>query len=277
MKHILGIYISGKLWRKIHLDDYPGFQKGEPITLGRRETCDISIPQSIVSREHAHIVYDGRNTCIIDKNSLNGLDVGGRKQNRIVLKNGTTVRIGSGVSKNDSVALMYVEVDETSAESEKEEKPVRERKAPEKHPSEEPVSRRRTGGGEKVNLHRLLAAMADWTVAVFMCIGLVGISAFIFGLGKVVFIMLSGGALAIIVLYYALSESGSGGTTFGKGLFGFKVVDNNGNNISFKRALIRTVAKGLSAFTLFLPVFGRGRCLHDIIAGTKVVKVNKKD
>ena len=88
MKHILGIYISGKLWRKIHLDDYPDFRKGQTITLGRRETCDICIPQGTISREHAHIKNDGKNIRIIDNGSLNGIYLAGRKRSQIVLENG---------------------------------------------------------------------------------------------------------------------------------------------------------------------------------------------
>ncbi len=269
MKHILGIYISGKLWRKIELDDYPGFIKGEPITLGRRETCDVSIPQSIVSREHAHIVYNGKDVCIIDRASLNGLETDGKKKKEIVLKNGMQVRIGSKTAETDSVVLMYVEIPETDSET---------KQAVEKQSQGFRWAKKKTVSKKIVHnatLSRMLASMADWAVAMFMCIGLGGITAFTLGIGGIVKFFLAGGLGATILLYFALSESGTNGTSFGKSLFGFKVVDKNGNNISFKRGLVRTAAKLLSAFTLFLPVFGRGRCLHDIIAGTEVVRTDK--
>lgn len=269
MKHILGIYISGKLWRKIHLDDYPGFLKGEPITLGRRETCDIPIPQSIVSREHAHIVFDGKSVCIIDKDSLNGLEANGKRRKEIVLKNGTQVRIGSKVAEADSVVLMYVEAGENTVENEqKEEKPSK--------PVRKKQKAKRVNIRKNVTLSRMLAAMADWVVVMFMCMGFGGIIAVTMGIGGILKFLIAGGLSATVWLYYALSESGTNGTTFGKSLFGFKVVDKKGKQLSFKKAAVRTFAKIPSAFTLFLPVFGRGRCLHDIIAGTEVIRTDKK-
>ena len=123
----------------------------------------------------------------------------------------------------------------------------------------------------------MLASMADWTVAMFMCIGFSGIIVFTFGLAGFARFLLAGGISAVVLLYFTLSESGTNGASFGKSLFGFKVVNKQGNNISFKQALVRTLAKIPSAFTLFLPVFGRGRCLHDVIAGTTVVRTDKTE
>lgn len=268
MKHILGIYISGRLWRKIHLDDYPGFPKGEKITLGRRETCDISIPQNIVSREHAYIEYDGKNVRIVDNGSLNGLEVGSKKKKEIVLKNGMKVRIGSASAETDSVVIMYVESPEPSET--KNEAHVSEVK----QVSKPKRQKEKTSANDTVR--RMLASMADWAVVMFMCLGFCGIIVLTMGLGGIIKLLLVLGLAATIALYFALSESGASGASFGKSLFGLKVVDKNGNGVSFKRALLRTVAKGAAVFTLFLPIFGGGRCLHDVIAGTRVIKDDKR-
>ena len=247
MKHVLGIYVSGKLWQKVHLSDYPGFINGERITIGRRETCDICIPQNTVSREHAYIEFDGKDVYLKDNGSLNKLTVNGRKHDCVKLKNGMTVVIGPDAGGEGSVVLMYVESTE---------QPVK-------------ASSKSKGTGY---FKRLLAFIIDLLVAGLMCIGYVGVLVGIFGFGKLVKILVVLGVFVICLLYFAVSESAPDGSTFGKNIFLMKVVDYKERKISIKRAIIRTLAKVLSVFTLFLPIFGKGRCLHDIIAQTRVVK-----
>ena len=245
MKHVLGIYVSGKLWQKVHLSDYPGFIKGEHITIGRRETCDICIPQNTVSREHAYIEFDGKDVYLTDNGSLNKLTVNGKKYDRIKLKNGMQVVIGA--DGEGSVVLMYIESTE---------KPVK------------TSSKSKKPG----NFKRLLAFITDILVSGLMCVGYVGIIAGVFGFGKIAKILILFGVVAIFGLYFAVSESAPDGSTFGKNIFSLKVVNPQGEKISIMRALVRTIARVLSVFTLFLPIFGKGRCLHDVIANTRVVK-----
>jgi uncharacterized RDD family membrane protein YckC len=78
-------------------------------------------------------------------------------------------------------------------------------------------------------------------------------------------------------LYDALQESSVHQATFGKRACGLRVTDLNGQRISFARATGRHFAEILSAITLFIGYMMAGwterkQALHDIIAGTYVVR-----
>lgn len=77
-------------------------------------------------------------------------------------------------------------------------------------------------------------------------------------------------------LYYAFMESSAKQATLGKMAMGIKVVDENGQRISFARATGRTFAKIISYtilyFGFFMAAFTKKRqALHDLIATTYVV------
>jgi len=79
-----------------------------------------------------------------------------------------------------------------------------------------------------------------------------------------------------VTLYHVLLESGSKQSTFGKRMLGMKVVDTNGQRISFGRAVGRFFSKFLSAVILLIgylmPLWTeRRQALHDKIAGTYVI------
>jgi uncharacterized RDD family membrane protein YckC len=85
-------------------------------------------------------------------------------------------------------------------------------------------------------------------------------------------------ALVLTWLYFALMESSPRGATVGKMVCGLRVVDGQGNRISFGRATGRFFAKFISGMILLIGYLmvaftERKRGLHDIIAGTLVVKV----
>ena len=78
-------------------------------------------------------------------------------------------------------------------------------------------------------------------------------------------------------LYFALLESGKHQATWGKRLLGIKVVGCQGERISFARATGRYFSKILSYMICYIgfimmPFTNRKRALHDMIAGTYVVK-----
>jgi uncharacterized RDD family membrane protein YckC len=88
-----------------------------------------------------------------------------------------------------------------------------------------------------------------------------------------------GYVLAIVIdwLYCALMESSSHQATLGKMALGLKVTDLNGNRISFGRATARDFSKILSGLVfsigfLMIAVTAKKQGLHDMIAGTLVVK-----
>ena len=84
-------------------------------------------------------------------------------------------------------------------------------------------------------------------------------------------------SLVVTWLYFALMESSARGATVGKMAVGLRVVTDQGNQLSFLNATGRFFAKFLSALLLcigFIMVAftDRKRGLHDIIAGTLVIK-----
>lgn len=77
-------------------------------------------------------------------------------------------------------------------------------------------------------------------------------------------------------LYYALMESSEQQATLGKLALGIRVVDMQGNRVSFWRATARNAAKLLSGMILAIGYLiagftARKQALHDIIAGCLVV------
>ncbi|HZT57231.1 MAG TPA: RDD family protein [Pyrinomonadaceae bacterium] len=94
-------------------------------------------------------------------------------------------------------------------------------------------------------------------------------------------VVLTGGivAVGIVAVLNFVIVAGLTGRTFGKWLTGLRVERNSdGTPVSFARALVRhTVGYALTAATLglgfLLAAFNsRGRALHDLVAGTVVVR-----
>ena len=84
-------------------------------------------------------------------------------------------------------------------------------------------------------------------------------------------------SLVIGWLYFALMESSERGATVGKMAMGLRVVTSEGQRLSFMNATGRYFAKIISAFILFIGFImiaftDKKRGLHDIIAGTLVIK-----
>ena len=83
-------------------------------------------------------------------------------------------------------------------------------------------------------------------------------------------------AIILVITYFAFFH-GAWGQTIGKMIFGLRVVKNDGQPISFSRALVRTILYALSAIPFFLGFFwvaftwGK-RSWHDLIAGTMVIR-----
>lgn len=83
--------------------------------------------------------------------------------------------------------------------------------------------------------------------------------------------------LLVTLLYYPVMESSARQATFGKSLAGIKVTDLDGKRLSFGRALLRTIAKILSAIPfcigfLLAAFTARKQALHDMLAKTLVVR-----
>ena len=79
------------------------------------------------------------------------------------------------------------------------------------------------------------------------------------------------------LFYYATLESSEAQATFGKRALGIKVTDTEGRRIGFKQAMGRWFAAALSYMSIYIGFLMAGftqrkQALHDIIAGTLVVR-----
>jgi uncharacterized RDD family membrane protein YckC len=84
-------------------------------------------------------------------------------------------------------------------------------------------------------------------------------------------------AFGLLLLYGPVMESSPCQATVGKLLCRLAVIDKNGRRISFRRAVGRRLAKILSGITfsfgyLLVAIDGQKRGLHDLIAGTFVIR-----
>jgi uncharacterized RDD family membrane protein YckC len=82
---------------------------------------------------------------------------------------------------------------------------------------------------------------------------------------------------AIQLLYYSIMESSKLQASVGKLAMGIKVVDLNGNRVSFGTAFIRAIGKILSGMIMYIGYLmaaftEKKQGLHDMIASTLVVK-----
>jgi uncharacterized RDD family membrane protein YckC len=85
--------------------------------------------------------------------------------------------------------------------------------------------------------------------------------------------------VAIDWLYFALMESSSYQATLGKMVCGLIVTDSVGGRLTFGRATGRYFAKMISAIILYIGYMMAGwterkQALHDMIAGTMVIRKN---
>jgi uncharacterized RDD family membrane protein YckC len=80
--------------------------------------------------------------------------------------------------------------------------------------------------------------------------------------------------LLIFIFYSAISESSRYQSTPGKYFLGLKIWDEDGNRISFLKALSRAVLKVLSALTIIgawmIDMNKKRQGLHDLVAKTIV-------
>jgi len=65
------------------------------MVIGRSRECDIQIADPNVSRRHAELRREGSAYWLVDLGSTNGLEVNGRRQQRIKLTDGDRVTIGT--------------------------------------------------------------------------------------------------------------------------------------------------------------------------------------
>ncbi|OCX52927.1 hypothetical protein BEL04_00950 [Mucilaginibacter sp. PPCGB 2223] len=127
---------------------------------------------------------------------------------------------------------------------------------------------------------RLLAAVIDWLIVSAVIIVPVCTAVLITG-DRLIRILLSASILLLIpfanLIYHIVMEGSSRQATYGKMILKIRVCDIDASTIGYAKAFARNTAKILSVLTLgvgyLLNFFNKKQqCLHDMIAGTLVMK-----
>jgi len=127
---------------------------------------------------------------------------------------------------------------------------------------------------------RLLASAIDWFIiaSVFIFFMVIGL---LLNADKTVQLFIIIGLLLAIpiakIIYHIIMESSAKQATIGKGILGIKVCDMNGERLTLGHSAGRNLAKILSVLTLFIGYLlaffnSKQQCLHDMVAGTLIMK-----
>jgi uncharacterized RDD family membrane protein YckC len=127
---------------------------------------------------------------------------------------------------------------------------------------------------------RLLASAIDWFIisGVFIFFMVIGL---LLNSDKAVQLFIIIGLLLAIpvakLIYHIIMESSPKQATIGKGILGIKVCDMNGERLTLAHSTGRNLAKIFSVLTLFIGYLlaffnSKQQCLHDMVAGTLVIK-----
>jgi uncharacterized RDD family membrane protein YckC len=115
----------------------------------------------------------------------------------------------------------------------------------------------------------IVLMLAMWPISAMM-------SANLTPKGTIVVSIIGWAAMLLIFIAFSAMESSGVQATPGKMLLGIVVTDNDGQRLSFARALGRNFAKIISLLAfgigfLLIALNARGQGLHDLLAGTFVV------
>jgi hypothetical protein len=69
--------------------------RGPRVVIGRSKDADIQVADPNVSRRHAEVRQEGKSYVLVDLDSTNGIEVGGRVVRQLDLEDGTRFTIGS--------------------------------------------------------------------------------------------------------------------------------------------------------------------------------------
>lgn len=127
---------------------------------------------------------------------------------------------------------------------------------------------------------RWMASALDWFM-VSLVIVFFGVIALLFISEKSTQIIIAVSVLGIIpianFIYHIIMEASAKQGTYGKQILKIKVTDMQGERIDFAKSFGRNLAKILSVLTLFIGYLysffnSKQQCLHDVVAGTLVIK-----
>ncbi|MFI5158271.1 MAG: RDD family protein [Sphingobacteriales bacterium] len=127
---------------------------------------------------------------------------------------------------------------------------------------------------------RWMASALDWFM-VSLVIIFFGVITLLFISEKSTQIIIAANILGIIpivnFIYHVVMEASTKQGTYGKQILKIKVTDIHGERVGFGRSFGRNLAKIFSVITLFIGYLysffnTKQQCLHDVVAGTLVIK-----
>lgn len=127
---------------------------------------------------------------------------------------------------------------------------------------------------------RLLASAIDWFILSGTCIFMMVILLLLISDKRyqlIIIVSLLAAIPIVKIIYHIIMESSPKQATIGKGILNIKVCDLEGERLTLGHSAGRNVAKLLSVLTLFIGYLfaffnKQQQCLHDMVAGTLVVK-----
>ncbi len=128
---------------------------------------------------------------------------------------------------------------------------------------------------------RLLASALDWFIIFGAFVVIAFIVVLLFIQDKETRIVVSFSILGMVpiakIIYHIIMESSVKQATYGKQMLKIKVVDMQGSRISTGKAISRNLCKIFSVGTVFIGYLfaffnKQQQCLHDMMAGTLVIK-----
>jgi pSer/pThr/pTyr-binding forkhead associated (FHA) protein len=69
--------------------------RADRTVIGRSKDCDVQVADPNVSRRHAEVRRDGDAYLLVDLDSTNGIEVGGKRVKRLELRDGERFTLGS--------------------------------------------------------------------------------------------------------------------------------------------------------------------------------------
>ncbi len=128
---------------------------------------------------------------------------------------------------------------------------------------------------------RLLASFLDWFIVFGVFVVIIFVVVLLVLQDKETRMMASFSLLAGVpfakIIYHIIMESSAEQATYGKQMLKIKVVDMYGERITFGKAVARNLCKIFSVMTFFIGYLfaffnKQQQCLHDMMAGTVVIK-----
>lgn len=273
----------------------------DEVSIGRVDGNSITLKDDSVSRHHARIKWDGENYVLKDLDSANGTFVRDEKITEITLKDGDEILIGKTMiifaEPPDPEATVRLDMSRYIPDS----APKPTRKVPEPPLAKESEQETRLTAIASVKVQgassrhyagfwiRVAAYLLDVVFLSIICaIIIVPVAVLTVSMVKsnpaLIPLLWMGAGLAgsLIPLLYLLLFWSFKSTTPGKSICGLRIIrEDNVSPLGFGKAILRLIGYIISGFILYIGFImiaftKRKRGLHDMIAGTMVIRKEDK-